>query len=479
LAALRDEKLQQITELLKTMPVGKAAMLARTVSALRGSEEGEALPTKLILDALAPTLGTGRPDRSALQRMICMPLEPFLTNDAQHDHSAGLIQRAMLMPWWNAVGAVASTAIAAFEAELDGIRGNDEALDAFAIRARAAAATWTAKVLTLSDGASMPPNVRALVRRPASRIMLKQMFEILKEAEPLSTAIAAVMATARRDEIIVGDRLIDLTPDAVNVAKQHYLVLAASNVVVTRYFALAILNRLDKPWLIFRFTRALALQRDATIVVSTEFGPIGERLLDALERTASEVDSANPKGKMSAHLVDFAKLLALVTHYVDCAEGVLNEIDLRRDSPWGETMLRSRSRMRDALEEDRLRPAEDAIRAVLAEQMPSARRTSHAPDAPEAEKLARAEQALKFLTFIAQRASRQGFASPARKILDRVAVETEKCCEELIADLKLNPAHLVARRLVEPAVALANHLFPYERCEPLTRRLHNAAGILD
>ena len=68
---------------------------------------------------------------------------------------------------------------------------------------------------------------------------------------------------------IVGDRLPDLTSDVVNVAKQHYLVLAASNVVVTRYFALAILNRLEKPWLIFRFTRALALQRDATIVAST------------------------------------------------------------------------------------------------------------------------------------------------------------------------------------------------------------------
>ena len=47
LAALPDEKLHQITELLKTMPVGKAAMLARTVTALRGTE-GEALPKEFV-----------------------------------------------------------------------------------------------------------------------------------------------------------------------------------------------------------------------------------------------------------------------------------------------------------------------------------------------------------------------------------------------------------------------------------------------
>jgi hypothetical protein len=471
LAALGDGKRRQITELLRTMPAGKAAMLARTVTAMRASE-GDSLPTDVILEALAPTLGTGRADRSSLPRMICMPLEPFLTDRAQRDDSAGLVQRAMLRQWWDALTAVAASEIAALTAEIEAHRGDDEALDAIAVQARAAAANWTATVLRLGTGANAAPSVRTFARRPAARIMLKQVFEILKEAEPLTEAIAAVMVAAERDGALAGDRLIDLPTQVVTVAKHHYGILAGSTVMVTRYFALAILNRLEKPWLIFRFTRALALQRDATIVAGTEFGSIGERLLEDLERTAAAVDAANPRDRLSAHLVDFELLRELVGRYVDCAEGVLNEIDLRRDSPWGETMLRSRSRMREALGEDRLRPAQEAIRAVLAERLPKARRTAAAPDM--AAILARADQAIRFLAFITQRAGRQGFGSPARKKLDALVAEIEKCCEDLLAELRFAPSDAPARRRLEPAIALVELLFPRERGDILARRLARA-----
>jgi hypothetical protein len=476
LAALGNDKLQQITAMLRAMPPGKAAMLARAVTAMRASGGGS-LPTDLILEALAPALRTARRDRSSLRRMICMPLEPFLTDEEQRDDAAGLIQRTMLLPWWDALIAVAGAEIAALEAEIEGLLGADAELDTLAIRARAAAAGWTANVLTLSAGATIPPKVRAFVKSPASHIMLKQAYEILKEAEPLSAAIAAVMAAAENDKVVVGDRLIDLPSDVVNIAKHHYGILAASNITVTRYFALAILNHLEKPWLIFRFTRALSLQRDATIVANTEFGSIGERLLEDLERTAATVDAANPKGRMSAHLADFDKLRALVGRYIECAEGVLNEIDLRRDSAWGETMLRSRGRMREALEEDRLQSAEDAVRAVLAERLPQApntRRPGNGAETPTAAAvLARAEQAIQLLTFIAHRAGRQGFSSPARKTLDRLVAEIDKCCEDLIADLRQDPTDEVARRLLAPAITLVAQLFPQERAETLTRRLNN------
>jgi hypothetical protein len=477
LIALGTEKLQQIADLLKAMPPEKAAMLARALTAMRASD-GSSLPTELLLEALGPTLRLGRPDRSSLRRMICMPLEPFLTDEEQRDTTAGLIQRAMLVPWWDALDAVAGQEIAAFEAELQSQLGADAALDALAIRVRAAAATWTATLLTVSAGTAMPPSVRTLVKNPGARAMLQQAFEILQEAEPLTAAIAAVTAAAEHDKVMIDGRFVDLPPDVVSVAKRHYVILAASNVTVTRYFALAILNRLEKPWLIFRFTRALALQRDATIVANTEFGGLGERLLEELERTATEVDAANPRGRMSAHLADFDKVRMLVGRYIDCTEGVLNEIDLRRDSAWGETMLRSRSRMREALDEDRLQAAEDAIREVLIErlpQAPNARRSGGNAEAPDPMAvMARAERAIQLLTFIAHRAGRQGFGSPARKVLDGLVAEIDKCCEDLIADVRLDPTDGRARRLLAPATALVTQLFPAERGGILTRRLNNA-----
>lgn len=477
MATFGNDKLQQINQLLKAMPARKTALLARAVTAMRTSG-GENSPTKAIIEVLAPTLRTTRRDRASLQRMVCMPLEPFLTNEEERDEAAGLIPRAMLKPWWQAMTAIAGAEIAALEAEVEGLLGQDPELDTLAVRARAAAADWTAEVLTASTGATLPASVRTLAKNPASRNMLKQAFEILKEAEPLTDAIAAVMAAAERDGVVSGERLTDLPSGVVNIAKHHYGILAASTVTVTRYFALAILNRLEKPWLVFRFTRALALQRDATIVANTEFGSIGERLLEDLERNAAEVDAANPKGRMSAHLVDFGRLHTLVARYIDCAEGVLNEIDLRRDSPWGETMLRSRARMREALDEDRLQSAEDAIRAVLAERLSQAPNTHRPGNAAEGQNAApvlpRAEQAIRLLTLIAQRAGRQGFASPARKTLDRLIAETDKCCEDLIADLRYDPTDPVARRLLAPAITLVARLFPRERAEILTRRLNNA-----
>jgi hypothetical protein len=474
---LNAEKQQKISELLKALPPTQAALMARAVAALRANGS-VALPTDFILETLAPAVQVVRPDRSSLRHMICIPLEPFLTNDEQCDVSAGRIKRAMLQLWWDALTAVAGSEMTAFEAEHLGLPDGEPELDAFAVRARAAAARWTANLLTIDADAIPPAIVRPLIKNAESRLALIQIFEILKEAEPLTAAISAVVTAAERAGVALGGMIRDLPADVVNIAKNHYRILAASNVIVTRYFALAIMNRLERPWLIFRFTRALALQRDATIVANTEFGGIGARLVEDLERTAALVDIANPKGRMAADLVDFDGLRSLAERYVDCAEGVLTEIDLRRDSAWGEAVLRSRARMREALGEDRLRACEDAIRAVLVERLGQSSRNTGRGNAAEAYPtsvvVARADQAIRLLNFLSQRGGRQGFASAARKSLEGLIIEIEKCGENLIADLRSDPTDAVAQRLLSSTILLVAQLFPSERGEILTRRLRNA-----
>ncbi len=191
---------------------------------------------------------------------------------------------------------------------------------------------------------------------------------------------------------------------------------------------------------------------------------------------------------MSAHLVDFDRLRELIGRYIECAEGLLGEIDLRRDSQWGEAMLRSRGKMRDALEEDRLETAANAIHAVLPErptdkQRPGAAKSVTARSGatePSADTLtAHAAKAIQLLTFIIQRSGRQGFASGARKVLDEVSQDIAKRGEDLIADLRAEPANDELSRLLPRAIWLVETLLQDERGKILLRRLNNELGVFD
>jgi len=345
----------------------------------------------------------------------------------------------------------------------------------------AAAATATTQLLAQMKSSKAAPAIRALARSPDHHADIEQIGEILLAGEPLRDAIAAVMDLARRDEKLSGSVIVDLSPAIITEAKRCYDLLSAGSGVETRLFAVAILNRLDKPWHIFRLARALSWKRDATLVSNTELAVIGQRLLHDLDVTAHAVDIANPKGRMSAHLVDFDRLRELTGRYIECAEGLLGEIDLRRDSEWGEAMLRSRGKMRDALEEDRLETAANVILAVLPErptdhrQRPGAAKSS-APDCSDETLTAQAAKAIQLLTFIIQRSGRQGFGSGARKVLDEVSQDIEKRGEDLIADLRAEPSNDELRRLLPRAIWLAETLLHDERGKIRLRRLKNEFG---
>jgi hypothetical protein len=290
------------------------------------------------------------------------------------------------------------------------------------------------------------------------------------------------MGLARRDDKMAGSMILDLSPTMVTETKRCYDILSDGDGSETRLFALAILNRLDKPWHIFRLARTLSWKRDATLVSNTELAVIGQRTLHDLDMTANAVDIGNPKGRMSAHLVDFDRLRALVGRYLECAEGLLGEIDLRRDSAWGEAMLRSRGKMRDALERDRLDAAANVILAILPERRSADTRqrpnsAKGGPTAPSAEPaVPEAAKAIQLLTFIAQRGSRQGFSSGARKLLDELCQTIHERGEDLIGDLRAEPDDAELRAQLAPAIWLVDALFPDERGRILLRRLKNEQG---
>ncbi len=484
---MQAEKREQLAALLRAIPPNQAEALARAVETMRQGD-ASGFPADVVLDALAPALAAARRERCALKPIILAALEPYIAPSETAERTVGLLARAVLAPWWEALGLVAAAQLAALQRELDDIASRDddeEKLAEFAVRARAAAATATTLLLAQMKSSKAAPAIRALARSPDHHADIEQIGEILLAGEPLRDAIAAVMDLARRDEKLSGSVIVDLSPAIITEAKRCYDLLSAGSGVETRLFAVAILNRLDKPWHIFRLARALSWKRDATLVSNTELAVIGQRLLHDLDVTAHAVDIANPKGRMSAHLVDFDRLRELTGRYIECAEGLLGEIDLRRDSEWGEAMLRSRGKMRDALEEERLETAANVVLAVLPErptdhrQRPGAGKLaakSSAPECSDETLTAQAAKAIQLLTFIIQRSGRQGFGSGARKVLDEVSQDIEKRGEDLIADLRAEPSNDELRRLLPRAIWLAETLLHDERGKILLRRLKNEFG---
>lgn len=486
---MQTAKLDQLAALLKAIPPDKAVALARAVETMRQSDPGS-FPADAVLDALAPALAAARRERYALQPMVLAAIDPFLAADEATERTEGLLGRAVLAPWWAAIRLVAGEEFAALQGELDRLAliEDETPLVEFAVRVRAAAAAATARLREAMKISKAAPAIRALAKNAEHAADVAQIGDILGAGEPLRNAIAAVTDMARRDEKMPGSMILDLSPSIVTETKRCYDLLSAGSGVETRLFALAILNRLDKPWHIFRLARALSWKRDATLVSNTELAVIGQRLLHELDTTANAVNAANPKGRMSSHLVDFDRLRVLVGRYIECSEGLLGEIDLRRDSAWGEAMLRSRGKMRDALEKDRLETAANAVLALLPERPADHRQRSGSaksdPAVPASEMgsgtaMADAAKAIQLLTFIAQRAGRQGFGSGARKVLDELAQDIHERGEDLIADLRAEPANTALRVLLPPAIWLAETLFQDERGKTLLRRLTNELGAAD
>jgi hypothetical protein len=380
---------------------------------------------------------------------------------------------------------VGQAEFAALQGELDRLAliEDETPLVEFAIRVRGAAAGATAQLLEAMKNSKAAPATRALAKNAEHAADVAQIGDILRAGENLRSAIEAVVDMARRDEKMPATMILDLSPPVVTETKRRYDLLSTGSGTETRLFALAILNRLDKPWQIFRLARALSWKRDATLVANTELAVIGQRLLHELDTMANAVNAANPKGRMSSHLVDFDRLRLLVGRYIDCSEGLLGEIDLRRDSAWGEAMLRSRGKMRDALEKDRLETAANAILAVLPERPADNKQRSGGAKsdaaAPPSGTTAEAAKAIQLLAFIAQRAGRQGFGSGARKVLDELAQDIHERGEDLIADIRADPGNAALRGLLAPAIWLVETLFQDERGKTLLRRLANELGAAD
>ncbi|HUZ71360.1 MAG TPA: hypothetical protein VMU87_00115 [Stellaceae bacterium] len=458
------------------LSVEEAVALARVIE-LRRLRGREALPTDQMLAALRPQLRAGRAPRiPALCRLVAGGFEHFLVDSQDEPRPPGCVARAVLVPWWEALKRIAGAELAPFEAALadcftEAIPASTESL---ALRAQAAAAGWTR---TLAEELAKPRGagaLGALFPRLGLVADIRAIATLLTLAEPLTEAFAAIDRALAMNGRLDGRQIIDLVPDAIAVAKRHYLALSEARGMDSVFLALGLLNRLRRPWEILRLGRALMRKPNDAVLHDTEFAAIGDRLIQGLRSTAQGIVAlAAPRGGA----VDAARMAAAVTGYADDVEGLLGEFGFRRDSPWGEAILETRVAIADAVGRDfQTHLAAQLLRSIL----PAVRHGGAVrglvpgpdPSAPPAEADATAAvETARLLLLLQQRGARHGFGQNVHETVEMIGAEIDARVGLLLDTLGETPSHPAIETRIAAAARVLDVLFEASRGQKLTRRL--------
>jgi hypothetical protein len=462
------EKLAQLQATLGRLSPEQAGQLARTVELDRALGK-EALPSTAILDSLRPVLRVARPPRvPTLCRLVCNGLEEFLTDRWDEPRLHGLIPRRSIMPWWQAAIRVAGDEIAALEARLRAeLRiAPTPSLEPLQNDAQAAAIRWCEAILAALDKPKPDPVLRRLISSFVAED-IAVIAEVLSVTRSLAQSVRSVMRVASLLGVAELGRLKDLPPDCVTQLKQQYLDFTEQHGTKARYLALAVLNRLDQPRQILRLARALSWKSDDTLVANTEFAAVGSRLIGEIERLARSIVALRNASRNTPPPAHTLRLI--ITHYLEEAEGMLSEIGLRRDSPWGGAILKTRNEIAEALDREFLdRYAQRALHILPLDRHGE----SNLIELPSAEAIEEAIDIARLLHQLMQRGQRHGFGQTARETIGALDEALEQRVLRLCAAAQKNPGQAAALEAqAEAGAEFCRALFDSARAEAIGRRV--------
>jgi hypothetical protein len=476
------DKAAQLGEILAKLSTQEAVALARAVelARIRGKE---ALPTELVLNALRPVLREANAPRLPnLRRLLCVPFTHFLTDVEDDPRVPGRVARAAIRPWWAALQRMAAPEIRALEASLAErfADGGPAEIDDLARSAWAAAAGWTRSLVEELAKPRGDAALRQLFPRTGLIADVTAIAALLALAEPMVAAFAAIDQVLVAAEKLEAGRIIELTPEAVTVAKQHYLAIPEAHGADSGLLALGLLNRLRRPWHILRLARALSWKQNDALLRQTEFAVVGERLILGLSNSAREIVAL---AGMRGSALDCAPIAAAIADYMEESEGLLGEFGFRRDSSWGESILQTRVAVSDAMGRDFLARLADQM---LARIMPVERRAGAprgtSPDLdlrepPSEAAVAEATTAARLLVLLLHRGSRHGFGQPARDTIETLSTELEKRTSDLLDALRQSPDNPVIEAQLSAAAQIFDVLFEDGRGSTIARRIRLAKQV--
>jgi len=379
------------------------------------------------LPSATPAAAAPRPNGPrvpTLCRLVCQAFEAFLSDRPDDPHVPGLIPRTMIGPWWNAITALCADELVRFEVKLKTIIGTGEfeEADPLAVDLQKAAIGWNRRVLAAIDQPASHPAIAAVAADPLLVDDIREIARILPIAPLLKSQLALTFSLLAEDGQMEGRRIYDLSGDTIAMLRQQYARFAERAGADAAYFALAVLNRMLRPWQILLVGRALAWQPHEAGSRYAEFDVVARRLMLELKRMAREIAAL-------AHHDDLAGFMPVIksmtAHYFDEVNGMIGTFGPAftggGDASWN-TLTETRAVLTAAFG----RAFIDRVAALVLR----ADESDGAPAIPAAE----------FLAIIVENGPLYGFAGEARDCRERLGREVETKAGAIIATLQTTPS---------------------------------------
>jgi len=388
------------------------------------SESANATPAAAAARPSGPRVPT-------LCRLVCQAFEAFLADRADDPRLPGLIPRSMITPWWDAIVALCGDELVRFEQRLKTIIGTGEFEDAdqLAVELQRAAIDWNMRILTAIQQPSAIPAVDAVAADKLLVEDIREVARILAIAAPLRSQLALTGSLLAEDDQMEGRRIFDLSKDSVAMLRQQYQTFAEVIGADAVFFALALANRMMRPWQIILVARGLAWRPRDHRSRYPEFDIVAQRLILELKRTAGEIAALSRKDDTASQM---AAIKTLTVRYFDGVNGMI--------SAFGPAFVGQSDAAWNAAGEAR------TVLSAAFDRTFNDRATALVLRADEADVEA-ALPAAEFVGVVIENGPRFGFANEARDCRERLGAAIETKADAIVAEMQGAPNPAAQARL--------------------------------
>ncbi|HEX2589862.1 MAG TPA: hypothetical protein VHL34_00095 [Rhizomicrobium sp.] len=460
---LTPEKSGMLRTFLGALPENVALRLAKAIEVDRLAG-GEALPHALILEALRPALRHSHSiDRTPTPlRIFCQPFADLLQSAPRKEKRKGRIARDSVVPVWDWLSntlmpeAVRDYAVAMRKATATRDR---DTIKAAAVPFWSLAATEMHKALAFDRKA-----VRTAIGSDAAADDAQEMALLLAAGEemtelqdtlPRGTPLLTEDLTWKLRGIY--DRVVQRVPDAA------------------AYIAVAAMNRLEKPWEALKLPLQVSRQTSDTLISNTDMGLAGEVLLGDLEIHSNAIrPTRHPifdPVELSKHVYEFARL----------STGLVQEVELRRDGPWHQRLMKDRNAVADTMETLMERAPKEIVAGFPVHKTGSYGGGPKSPDiskAPDADKTDRCLRYAKLVVGCRSSAAGASFGAAQKDAYTEACAFLKSYSDDIVRELRTaeGPKRQNAEQYFNIAADLTAILFSAQEAEVYRRRGRAALG---
>jgi hypothetical protein len=461
------EKITALSRFLVTLPEDMATRLAKAVE-IDWLAGGDGLPHRNILEALRPALRRiPSPERTLNPlRLFCRPFEDVLSSSPRKEKQKGRIARSSVLPVWNWLGQTLAP----------------DALNRYSLGVKTAVLAFKAEDAKAQALQFWPLASQAITKALDSEAKRKAARNVLGNALAVADAQEIALLLAAAPELCeLQDKLsrqtATLTDDQLWMLREFYDRLAASAPDAASYVAVITMNRLEKPWMALKLPLMITRQTQDTLISATDMGLVGELLFGDLEEHATFIRAAKPQMPFDAD-----DLVRHLTGFTAVSNGIVKEIEMRRDGKWGQRLMKDRAAVAETMEDFMARAAREVAAAIPTLKTGAYATGPRVPDLSHPSNPEKTHRALCFAKLVAgcrPVAAAACFGAAQKVADDEIGLALKTYCDDIVRELRAaeDEKRANADGYFNVAVELTTILFSAQEGEFLRRRGRVAMGF--